>query len=74
MAKELIDILKAAAEVRDETALQQNTATRVGSVLTDLANFVGEAVFAAALATKTNLSYTITTNARITFSIQDQTP
>ncbi|MDD6583419.1 MAG: hypothetical protein PUF07_00270 [Bacteroidales bacterium] len=48
MAKELTDILKAAAEVRDETAMQQNTATRVGGVLTDLAQFVGEAVFAAA--------------------------
>ena len=30
MAKELTDIIKAAAEVRDETAIQQNTATRVG--------------------------------------------
>lgn len=54
MAKELTDILKAAAEVRDETALQQNTATRVGGVLTDLANFVGEAVFAAGMTAKTN--------------------
>ena len=54
MAKELTDILKAAAEVRDETAMQQNTATRVGGVLTDLAQFVGEAVFAAGMTTKTS--------------------
>lgn len=54
MAKELTDILKAAAQVRDETASQQNTATRVGGVLTDLANFVGEAVFAAGMTAKTN--------------------
>ena len=54
MAKELTDILHAAAQVRDETASQQNTATRVGGVLTDLANFVGEAVFAAGLSAKTN--------------------
>ena len=54
MAKELTDILKAAAEVRDETAMQQNTATRVGGVLTDLAQFVGEAVFAAGMSAKTS--------------------
>lgn len=54
MAKELTDIIKAAAEVWDETAMQQNTATRVGGVLTDLAQFVGEAVFAAGMATKTS--------------------
>ncbi len=54
MAKELTDILKAAAEVRDETAMQQNTATRVGGVLTDLAQFVGEAVFAAGMTAKTS--------------------
>ena len=54
MAKELTDIIKAAAEVRDETAMQQNTATRVGGVLTDLAQFVGEAVFAAGMTAKTN--------------------
>ena len=53
MAKELTDILKAAAQVRDETASQQNTATRVGGVLTDLAQFVGEAVFAAGMTAKT---------------------
>ena len=34
MAKELTYIIKAAAEVRDETAMQQNTATRVSGVLT----------------------------------------
>ena len=54
MAKELTDILKAAAEVRDETAMQQNTATRVGGVLTDLVQFVGEAVFAAGMTAKTS--------------------
>ena len=54
MAKELTDIIKAAAEVRDETAMQQNTATRVGGVLTDLAQFVGEAVFAAGMTAKTS--------------------
>ena len=54
MAKELTDIIKAAAEVRDETAMQQNTATRVGGVLTDLAQFVGEAVFAAGMTAKAN--------------------
>ena len=31
-----------------------HTATRVGGVLTDLANFVGEAVFAAGMTAKTN--------------------
>lgn len=54
MAKELTDIIKAAAEVRDETAMQKNTATRVGGVLTYLAQFVGEAVFAAGLSAKAN--------------------
>ena len=54
MAKELTDIIKAAAVVRDETAMQQNTATRVGGVLTDLAQFVGEAVFAAGMTAKTS--------------------
>lgn len=52
MAKELTDIIKAAAEVRDETAMQKNTATRVGGVLTDLAQLVGEAVFAAGMTAK----------------------
>ena len=33
---------------------QKNTATRVGSVLADLANFVGEALFAAGLSVKSN--------------------
>lgn len=54
MAKELTDIIKAAAVVRDETAAEQNTATRVGSVLADLAHFVGEALFAAGLSVKSN--------------------
>ena len=54
MAKELTDIIKAAAVVRDETAAEQNTATRVGGVLTDLAQFVGEAVFAAGMTAKTS--------------------
>lgn len=54
MAKELTDILKAAAEVWDETAMQKNTATRVGGVLTDLAQFVGEAVFSAGMTAKTS--------------------
>ncbi len=54
MAKELTDILKAAAVVRDETAAEQNTASRVGTVLADLANFVGEALFAAGLSVKSN--------------------
>ena len=54
MAKELTDIIKAAAEVRDETAMQKNTATRVGGVLTNLAQFVGEAVFAAGMTAKTS--------------------
>ena len=35
MAKELTDIIKAAADVRDETVMQKNTATRVGGVLTE---------------------------------------
>ena len=54
MAKELTDILKAAAVVRDETVADKNTASRVGSVLADLANFVGEALFAAGLSVKSN--------------------
>ena len=33
---------------------QKNTATRVGRVLADLANFVGEALFAAGLSVKSN--------------------
>ena len=40
MAKELTDILKAAAVVRDETAAQQNTAERVGGILCDLTAFL----------------------------------
>ena len=54
MAKELTDINKATVEVRDEVAIQKNTATRVGSVLADLANFVGEALLAAGLSVKSN--------------------
>ncbi len=40
MAKELTDILEAAAVVRDETAAQQNTAERVGGILCDLTAFL----------------------------------
>lgn len=54
MAKELTDILKAAAVVRDETVADKNTASLLGSVLADLANFVGEALFAAGLSVKSN--------------------
>lgn len=42
MAKELIDILTRAAEVRDETGAGENTASKVGSILTDLIDFIGE--------------------------------
>lgn len=42
MAKELIDILTRAAEVRDETGASENTASKVGSILTDLIDFIGE--------------------------------
>ena len=42
MAKELIDILTRAAEVRDETSAGENTASKVGSILTDLIDFIGE--------------------------------
>ena len=49
MAKELIDILTRAAEVRDETGAAENTASKVGSILTDLIDFIGESVFSAGL-------------------------
>ena len=42
MAKELIDILTRAAEVRDETGAGENTASKVGSILTDLIDFIEE--------------------------------
>ncbi len=42
MAKELIDILTRAAEVRDETGAAENTASKVGSILTDLIDFIEE--------------------------------
>ena len=54
MAKELTDILKAAAEVRDETAMQQNIVFFFGVVLTYLAQFVGEAVFAVGMTFKSS--------------------
>lgn len=40
MAKELIDILTRAAEVRDETGAAENTASKVGCILTDLIDFI----------------------------------
>lgn len=40
MAKKLIDILSAAAVVRDETNEKANTAERVGGVLVELANYL----------------------------------
>ena len=40
MAKELIDILKDAAEVRDEKNEAANTAARVGGVMVDIINFL----------------------------------
>ena len=40
MAKELIDILTRSAEVRDETGAAENTASKVGSILTDLIDFI----------------------------------
>ena len=42
MAKELIDILTRAAEVHDETGAGENTASKVGSILTDLINVIEE--------------------------------
>lgn len=42
MAKELTDILTRAAEVCDETGAGENTASKVGSILTDLIDFIGE--------------------------------
>ena len=49
MAKELIDILTRAAEVRDETGAAENTASKVGSILTDLIDFLGESILSAGL-------------------------
>lgn len=54
MAKDLNEIIKAAAVVRDETDALENTAARVGGVITDLAQFVG----AAALVDGTTVSVT----------------
>ena len=42
MAKQLSDILKAAAQVRDEKTPGANTAERVGGVLTDIVNQITE--------------------------------
>ena len=42
MAKELIDILTRAAEIRDETGAGENTASKVGGILTDLIDFIEE--------------------------------
>lgn len=42
MAKQLSDILKAAAQVRDEKTPGANTAERVGGVLTDIVNRITE--------------------------------
>lgn len=44
MAKQLSDILEAAAQVRDEQTPEANTAERVGGVLTDLAQYVGQSL------------------------------
>ena len=49
MAKELIDILTRAAEVRDETGTAENTASKVGGVLTDLIDLIGESILSAGL-------------------------
>ena len=40
MAKGLIDILTRAAEVRDETGAAENTASKVGGILTDLIDLI----------------------------------
>ena len=44
MAKQLSDILEAAEQVRDEQTPEANTAERVGGVLTDLAQYVGQSL------------------------------
>lgn len=44
MAKQLSDILEAAAQVRDEQTPEANTAERVGGVLTDLAQYVAQSL------------------------------
>lgn len=44
MAKQLSDILEAAAQVRDEQTPEANTAERVGGVLTDLTQYVGQSL------------------------------
>lgn len=49
MAKELIDILTRAAEVRDETSAAENTAAKVGGILTDLIDLIGESILSAGL-------------------------
>lgn len=49
MAKELIDILTRAAEVRDETGAAENTASKVGGILTDLIDLIGESILSAGL-------------------------
>ena len=46
MAKELEDIFREAAEVRDETIAEHNTAQRVGGVLTELVSLIGRAIVA----------------------------
>ena len=47
MAKDLTDILTRAAEVRDESIAEQNTAQKVGAVLTDLIDLLRTALTAA---------------------------
>lgn len=44
MAKQLSDILEAAEQVRNEQTPAANTAERVGGVLTDLAQYVGQSL------------------------------
>ena len=49
MAKGLRDILTRAAEVRDETGAAENTASKVGGILTDLIDLIGESILSAGL-------------------------
>lgn len=58
MAKQLSDILERAAQVRDEQTQEANTAQRVGGVMADLAQFVGQSLMASdvqAQATRTGV-------------------
>lgn len=66
MGKELTDIIKRAAEVRDATLREENTAERVGRVLCDTLEYLCQALFLGGITTSAD-----GTGFRISFTIHD---